>query len=134
MITKIFLRLTDYPGFRRMIWKPLYELLAKKFKVKDWSLMNYGYAPSESEAPLRLEAQDEINRYSIQLYHYLTTKVNIGKLNILEVGSGRGGGADYIRRYLTPEKIAGLDIAFNAVKLANKHYQGQGIEFILHYS
>ena len=61
MITKIFLKLTDYPAFRRIIWKPVYELLAKIFKVKDWSFMNYGYAPLESELSLPLEPQDEIN-------------------------------------------------------------------------
>lgn len=129
MITKIFLRLTDYPAFRRIIWKPIYELLAKSFKVKDWSFMNYGYAPLESEAYLNLEPQDEINRYPIQLYPYLATKVNIEGLHILEVGSGRGGGADYISRYLKPKEITGVDIASNAVKLANKHYQNKGIRF-----
>jgi hypothetical protein len=63
MVTEIFLKLTDYPVFRRIIWRRVYELLATKFKVKDWSFMNYAYAPSDNEAPLKLEQHDEINRY-----------------------------------------------------------------------
>src|SRR3954454_23189872 len=108
MITNLFLKLTDYPVFRRLIWKPVYELLAKRFRSKDWSLMNYGYAPSPDESFLTLDAEDEINRYSIQLYHYLATKVAFKVLEVLEVGSGRGGGAAYLKKYLNPEKIIGL--------------------------
>jgi ubiquinone/menaquinone biosynthesis C-methylase UbiE len=130
MVTKFFLKLTDYPVFRRIIWKRVYELLATKFKVKDWSFMNYGYAPSDNETPLKLEQQDEINRYPIQLYYYICSKVNIKGLKILEVGSGRGGGADFINRYFNPEKIIGLDIAINAVKMANENYGSDEIEFI----
>jgi ubiquinone/menaquinone biosynthesis C-methylase UbiE len=130
MITRLFLKLTDYPAFRRLIWKPIYELLAKRFRSKDWSLMNYGYAPSPNESFLNLDAEDEINRYSIQLYHYLATKVAFKGLEVLEVGSGRGGGAAYLKKYLNPEKIIGLDIAVNAVRLANEYFGSEGIEFV----
>jgi len=112
------------------MWKPVYELLALKFKVKDWSFMNYGYEPSENEPFLELQAKDEINRYPIQLYHFLAKKVDIRGLKILDIGSGRGGGADYISRYLKPEKITGLDIASNAVKLANKYFKSETVEFM----
>ena len=36
MLARLFLDLTEYPAFRRMIWKPVYETIAKKFKVADW--------------------------------------------------------------------------------------------------
>jgi ubiquinone/menaquinone biosynthesis C-methylase UbiE len=130
MITKLFLKLTDYPVFRRLIWKPIYELLAKKFRSKDWSLINYGYAPSEDELVLALDSEDEINRYPIQLYHYLAAKVNIQGLDVLEVGSGRGGGAAYLKKYLKPKKIVGVDIAVNAVKMANEYFEAEGISFV----
>ena len=130
MITRLFLKLTDYPAFRRLIWKPVYELLAKRFRSKDWSLMNYGYAPLSDESFLTLDAADEINRYPIQLYHYLATKVPFEGLEVLEVGSGRGGGAAYLKKYLKPKKIIGLDIAANAVKLANTYFGSTGIAFV----
>ncbi|MDB5248013.1 MAG: class SAM-dependent methyltransferase [Segetibacter sp.] len=129
MLAKIFLKLTDYPFFRRLIWKPVYELLSKKFKVKDWSFMNYGYTPFKSEPFLILDNSEEINRYPIQLYHYLASKINVTGVDLLEVGSGRGGGLGYIKKYLHPKKLAGVDIAFSAIKIAREQI-GQGIEFI----
>lgn len=130
MLTKIFLTLTDYAFIRRLVWKPVYELLAKRFKVKDWCFMNYGYAPNKDEILLRLDASDEINRNPIQLYHYLTAKITLTNSKILEVGSGRGGGCYYIHKYLSPKYMVGLDIASNAVKLANGYFKTSGIEFV----
>lgn len=130
MITKVFLTLTNYAVIRRLIWKPIYELLAAKFKVRDWCFMNYGYSPCIDEDLIQLDASDEINRYPIQLYHYLISKTTVSESNILEVGSGRGGGCWYIHKYFRPKKITGLDIAANAIKLANKYFRAPGIEFI----
>ncbi len=130
MIARLFLELTEYPAFRRIIWKPVYETVAKKFKVADWQFMNYGYEPHSYELPLRLHTEDEVNRYSIQLYHYLASIPEISGKEILEVGSGRGGGANYISKYLKPAKITGLDIAHNAVKLANEKHSCEGLTFV----
>ncbi|HEY5408061.1 MAG TPA: class I SAM-dependent methyltransferase [Ginsengibacter sp.] len=130
MIARLFLDLTDYPAFRRIIWKPVYETIAKKFKVADWQFMNYGYTPNAYELPLRLQPEDEVNRYSIQLYHYLVSILEVPGKEILEVGSGRGGGANYINKYLKPGRITGLDIAHNAVKLANEKHSDSGLTFV----
>jgi len=130
MIVKLFLRLTDYPFFRRIIWKPFYEILAKKTQVESWNFMNYGYAPFEYETSLILKQEDEINRYSLQLYHYLVTKIDISQKEVLEIGSGRGGGAAYMVNYLQPKAITGLDIAHNAVNLANSKHATGNLKFI----
>ncbi|WP_165958232.1 class I SAM-dependent methyltransferase [Segetibacter sp. 3557_3] len=130
MITRLFLKLTDYPAFRRLVWKPVYELLAKYFRSKEWSLMNYGYAPSPGEPLLTLHPQDKVNRYPIQLYYYLAVKVRLGGCDVLEVGSGRGGGAACLKTYLDPKSITGLDIAGNAVELANEYFGSAGISFV----
>jgi ubiquinone/menaquinone biosynthesis C-methylase UbiE len=130
MIANIFLRLTDYPAFRRVIWKPIYEVLAKKIRVDDWNFMNYGYTPFTYEHNISLHDNDEVNRYPIQLYHYLATKIDVAGLEMLEVGSGRGGGACYIKKYLAPKKMTGLDIAYNAVALANEKHKIDGLHFV----
>lgn len=130
MIAKLFLSLTDYPFFRRIIWKPLYETLAGKFKITDWEFMNYGYTPFEYEKALVLKEKDEINRYPLQLYHYLAATVDVSQKEMLEVGSGRGGGAAYIENYLQPKAYTGLDIAFNAVKLANNQHANGNLKFM----
>lgn len=130
MIAKIFLELTDYPFFRRIIWKPLYETLAKRIKASDWHFMNYGYTPFEYEKILTLKPEDEMHRYPLQLYHYLASIVDVSQKEMLEVGSGRGGGAAYIENYLKPKTYTGLDIAYNAVELANHHHATDNLKFI----
>ena len=89
MIAQLFLKLVDYPAFRRIFWKPVYETIAK-IKVDDWQFMNYGYVPFASETALTLLREDEINRYSLQLYHYLVSLLEVSGTEILEVGSGVG--------------------------------------------
>jgi ubiquinone/menaquinone biosynthesis C-methylase UbiE len=130
MIAKIFLSLTDYPLFRRIIWKPIYETLAKRLKIEDWYFMNYGYMPFEYEPLLELNKPDEINRYPIQLYHYLASRIELNGLEVLEVGSGRGGGANYLKRYHRPRKMVGMDIAHNAIKLSRNSHKAEGLYFI----
>jgi ubiquinone/menaquinone biosynthesis C-methylase UbiE len=129
MLSQLFFRLIDYPAFRRIFWKPVYETIAK-IKVEDWQFMNYGYVPLVSGETLVLDDEDEINRYSIQLYHYLVSMLDLSGAEMLEIGSGRGGGARYIKKYLKPKKITGLDIAGNAVRLANERYSCEGLHFI----
>src|SRR5687768_8857567 len=130
MVAKILLSLTDYPIVRKLMWKPFYEILAKKFKITDWHFMNYGYEFGPGEAAPYLRAADEINRYPIQLYHYLASKTSLEGKDLLEVGCGRGGGSSYINKYLSPKKVIGLDIASNAVKWAREHHSENGIEFV----
>ena len=130
MIAWLFMELTDYPFFRRLVWRHIYEQLAKRLKIKDWFFMNYGYAPFEYEASVTLDQADEVNRYPLQLYYYLAAKVNTGNLNMLEVGSGRGGGASAIKKYLSPASMTGLDIASNAVAFANTTLGREGLTYV----
>jgi ubiquinone/menaquinone biosynthesis C-methylase UbiE len=129
MIAKIFLGLTDYPLFRRIMWKPIYEWLAKRFDHREWHFMNYGYSPFDYEKKLKLNPDDEINRYAIQLYHYLASKVRMEGMDVLEIGSGRGGGCNYIKRYFNPRKVMGLDIAINAVNFSKQTHHQKGLYY-----
>ena len=58
--------------------------------------------------------------YYMQLYDHVAGAVDLRDLKVLEVGSGRGGGADYIKRYLKPESMVGLDISENAVSFCTQ--------------
>lgn len=129
MIAKMFLELTEYPLFRRIMWKPIYQWLARRFDHTEWHFMNYGYSPFEYERKLKLNPEDEINRYAIQLYHYLASKVKIDGMDVLEIGSGRGGGCNYIKRYFNPRKITGLDIATNAVNFSKQTHRQKGLYY-----
>ena len=44
------------------------------------------------------------------------TLKNLTSISVLEIGSGRGGGMNYISKNLDPAKCIGVDISQNQVK------------------
>ena len=116
------------PRLRRMLWAWFYARLAKNFTERNWTFMNYGLAPGGSGAPLDLA--DEDDRYCIQLYERVVSPVNLTGLRVLEVGSGRGGGASYVARYHRPAHVTGADFSPSTVKLARRlHGSVRDLEF-----
>jgi ubiquinone/menaquinone biosynthesis C-methylase UbiE len=91
--------------------------------------MNYGYYNEELD--VILDKDDELERYPIQLYHHLCLQVELKDKVIVEVGSGRGGGANFIARYHKPKLITGVDLSPNAVSLCNKSYNLDNLNFLV---
>lgn len=131
MLTKIFIFLLGLSGdIKRTLWRWWYQFLANYYQKSDWKFMNYGFAPLEPEASeLDLAPEDENDRYCIQLYNYVATAVDLQGKQVLEVGSGRGGGAAYVARYLKPNKIIGLDFSEKNVQLSQQNYQLPNLSF-----
>lgn len=95
---------------RRFVWRACYEALAKRVSTPDWAFMNYGYAPATADVDVPpLQSSDEPDRLCIQLYLHAIDHSDLQDKDVLEVGSGRGGGALFICRYLQPRSITGLD-------------------------
>jgi ubiquinone/menaquinone biosynthesis C-methylase UbiE len=130
MISRLFLELTEYAWFRKMVWKPVYQALARKFPTGTWSFMNYGYAPDSKVPHLPLKENEEIHRQAIQHYHYLAVKTLIRDKDVLEVGSGRGGGSHYIATNLHPRSMTGMDLASKAVELCNRNFIYHNLRYI----
>jgi len=130
MIARIFIALCALPGFKKNLWRALYDYLARSQRSDDWTFMNYGYATGEANT-LTLDPSDEPDRHYIQLYHHVTSAVNLERHTIVEVGSGRGGGASFVKRYLRPKRMIGLDLSKNAVALCRKRHSVEGLEFQL---
>ena len=51
--------------------------------------------------------------------------------NVLEIGSGRGGGAMHVLKYLKPETIVGIDISKEAIRLCDSFYKAPGLSFMI---
>lgn len=116
---------------RRIVWRTCYEALAKRVPTSDWTFMNYGYAPAAAEVDAPpLGASDERDRLCIQLYHHAIDRVDLRDRDVLEVGSGRGGGASYISRYLQPRAMTGMDFSHAAVVLCNRYQRAAGLAFV----
>lgn len=130
MLVKLLLVVMHYiPWLKRRLWRRVYQRFAG-YETADWSFMNYGYAPLDSEpARLELSSADEPNRYSIQLYHRVARAIPLAGKTVLEVGSGRGGGASFVARYHSPQRIVGVDFSEKAVQLCNERHKVEGLSF-----
>ena len=96
--------------------------------------MNYGYVPAavEGEKILSLQPEDEPDRFCIQLYERVASAASLRGAHVLEVGSGRGGGASYFARDHRPAKMIGLDFAANAVSFCGQRHRGvSNLEFVV---
>lgn len=132
MIADAFLWvLNRTPALRRTLWRMFFGLLATRFgNVGWWTLMNYGYADLDcSTRALALELADDAERYPIALYHHVATLAPVAGCEVLEVGSGRGGGASFVARYLSPARVVGIDLSRQAVKFCNQHHRVANLHF-----
>lgn len=128
MLANLFRRLCRVPFFRRFLWRRWYNYLAQRHADRRWTFMNYGYQASK-DGQLTLEKADEPNRYCIQLYHHVVSGVELAGKEVLEVGSGRGGGASYLQRYLGPASTVGVDFSEEAVEFCRASHQVPGLSF-----
>jgi SAM-dependent methyltransferase len=131
MFMSLALKLSELsPWFKRLLWRRWYQYLAG-YKQPDWRFMNYGYAPLNLAAPrFDLRPEDEPNRFAIELYRQVAGAVPLGGLDVLEVGSGRGGGAAFVQRYLGPKHMTGLDVSAKAIRFCRRTYGARGLSFV----
>ena len=132
MIAKIFISLVRIsPAFQRAIWRWWYQRLGKRAHDSGWTFMNYGYKHT-TQNTIDLESSDESNRMFIQLYDFVASQLPIKNSVVLEVGSGRGGGASFVSRYHHPKSITGIDYSKSAIKLsAGLHSNIDNLKFKL---
>src|SRR5277367_2393678 len=106
--------------FNTKLWYSTLSLLARDEVI----FLNYGYATTDSSgADLELEAVDEANRYPIQLYNRVASAVDLRGKDVLEVGSGRGGGAAFIKKYMHLHSMTGVDLCGKAVKFCRRRHR-----------
>lgn len=130
MLLRLAFKLCEIsPAFKRLLWRRWYQYLAG-YKLTDWRFMNYGFSSLEADAPrLHLQPEDEPNRFAIQLYQKVAGAVSLEGLDVLEVGSGRGGGAAFIKRYLGPKQMTAVDFSAKAVRFCRQTYRIDGLSF-----
>lgn len=132
MAARIFVSILKIsPKFKKAVWKRIYQFLASKYQTEDWTFMNYGFQSLNESERIELKKEDETNRFFIQLYNYVASKVDLKNKRILEVGSGRGGGADYVNRYFQPSKMFGVDYSRNAIEFCNRVFKDSKVEYKL---
>jgi ubiquinone/menaquinone biosynthesis C-methylase UbiE len=131
MLTKIFeFAMRISPRLSRAMIRFWYQMLVVIDRQREITFMNYGYANLDPSANgLALNEAERDNRYCIQLYHHVAAAVDLTAKDVVEVGSGRGGGASYIARYLKPRTMRGIDLSDKAVDFCKTHYSTAGLTF-----
>jgi len=92
----------------------------------DLRVMNYGF---DNGVEIAVDAEDQSSSYRLQLYHHVIGSVDVRGKDVLEVGSGRGGGASYLTRVFRPRAYLGLDFCESAVVFCQRHYTDPGLSF-----
>lgn len=119
---------------RRPFWSLAYSLYGRIVK-DEYPFMNYGYEPEPGEMQVPdLAPQDEPERVCIQMYHRVATLVEgadaLRGKDVLEVGCGRGGGASYLARYLSPRRMVGVDLGRTNIATCRRAHSSPNLEFL----
>jgi SAM-dependent methyltransferase len=99
--------------------------------ISEWTQMNFGFAElSGSGHTIALDPGDEAERYCHQLYYRALGGCNLAGKDVVEVSSGRGGGASFLYRYCSPRTMTGIDIAASATAFCRRVHRYSGLRFI----
>ena len=90
--------------------------------------MNCGY--QDSSPPLALPPEREAERTSYQLYAKLVAETPLADRDILELGTGRGGGARFLHDTHHPRRLIALDYAEESVRWCRRKFSSPGLQFI----
>lgn len=120
----------QFPGVKSAMTRWIYDLVSALDRDRKVILMNYGFIHDDADSvSLPLDAIDEPHRYPLQLYHYVASAVDWNGRDVLEVSSGRGGGAYFLARHFKPKSYIGMDFSKRAVAFCNMYYQWEGLSF-----
>jgi len=129
---KLVINYVELPSrIRKPLWRLWHNLILKYDKGRPESFLNYGYHGDDLEfSNFRLSEEDLPDKYSIQLYAHVARHHDFKGTNVLEVGSGRGGGASFLTRYFKPNSYTALDINQKTVDFCNQTHRTQGLKFV----
>ena len=127
---RIFATILKYSpaSVQNRLWKWWYQRISKAHNKVDFRFMNYGFV--DEDGPV-LDLVDEPYRLFIQLYHMNIRDVDLNNKQVLEVGSGRGGGASWVAKSKSPSSLIGVDFSKEAVTLCNDWYEQENLNFII---
>ncbi|MBN2892691.1 MAG: class I SAM-dependent methyltransferase [Bacteroidales bacterium] len=130
---KIVEKYVELPrNIRKPLWRIWHNLMIKfDRKSPEETFLNYGYAGEDSEfSHFELNKKDAKFKYSIQLYAHTARHHDFSNTDVLEVGSGRGGGASFLARYFKPNSYTAMDINARTVKFCNSFHKAEGLRFV----
>lgn len=118
-------------GVAKMGWHPTfkYSLWAQLFPDSWWTFMNFGYDDIDLRAAPALVGSERYWKWAVQLYDKLGGLSELRGKDVLEVGSGRGGGANYLARRYAPRSYVAVDATRSNVIFSRATHRRPNLRF-----
>ncbi len=97
-------------------------------KKTRWKMMNCGLVPSEPI--LKSEGENAEEKHSYELYAQLVANTPLQDRDVLEIGSGRGGGACFLLEHQSPRRLVALDYTPGTIRWCRRNFSRPGLEFV----
>lgn len=111
----------------------MYSLVNAELGVRYQPFLNYGYDGISSEVQdlrLPLAARDIELGMHMNLYRYVASTASVRDKDVLEIGSGRGGGAYLLKNYLGARRVAGLEYLDQSVSISKSTFAIRDLTFV----
>jgi len=105
---------------QKNLWNFWYSFVLYMAPLDEFSVMNWGLAP-----PLHDCSNNTSESHQANLYLELASLAEF-KGSVLEIGSGRGGGASILARCKCPKEYIGLDLQAGQVAAAQQRFGQDG--------
>ena len=111
-----------------------YNYLASRDRDAKITFMNFGFASQESSTDVGEECETDPDIRRKALYRKVASGIvdpewDWNQKEILEVGSGRGGGAVYLSKHLEPRSYLGIDLSSKAIRFCQERHSCKGLTF-----
>ena len=127
----LLFRVVRMPALRERLWKLAYETFPRVLPDADWWFMNYGYEPSAADRKeFGTLDETQFQWRSRAMYHYLAARSSPAGKDLLEVGSGRGGGLRHLATTMAPKSSTGLDFARSAIDFCHRSHKGIPVTYL----
>lgn len=97
----------------------MYSMVDAELGGRFQPFLNYGY---DLRSSINLSPRDSAFDVYAQLYHHVLSTVVVHGADVLEIGSGRGGGSYYIKQYLGARQVAGVEYLPQNVEASRAHF------------
>jgi SAM-dependent methyltransferase len=115
----------------KVVTAAVYNSLSRWLDKSDSQFMNYGYQPADaSEESSNGNAAPAREQFSMNLYRKVAGAADLAGKDVLEVGSGRGGGAAFVAREFHPRSMTGVDLTPKAVAHAQSAHHEPNLQFV----